>query len=113
MTSFDPLEWRAIFDEECITFEGPDGLSESILWSELEQVRLEVTVFEGTPISYLILDAKEWNLYNHPGFRGEEQLHAKLRTLPGFDHELFDTVLCTGTVGVHICWRRGNTKKFV
>lgn len=106
---FEPSSWIVSFDDSEIVFSGPDDEIETILWKDLQCVRLEVVEMEGKSIPYLILDAAGWNVYQHPGFNGEEQLLSKLEDLPGFRSELLHTLRKSPKVGVYELWKRRDT----
>jgi hypothetical protein len=106
MSGFDPESVSARFDDLCVTFERADGPVEKVEWRELSQVRIEVVEIEGARVPFLILDAAGWNIYEHCGFRGEDELVMRLKRLPSFDDLAFAIAYEKREPGVHTCWVR-------
>jgi hypothetical protein len=99
---------RVAFDAECVTRTMPDGKTETVRWSDLQEVCI-LTTDDGPYVDDVI-----WILAGVDGggcavpseTQGMKELLPRLQELPGFDNEAVIKAMGSTSNARFVCWKR-------
>ena len=102
---------RLVFDEEGVRHDRTDGVTETLRWDDLREVRI-LTTDQGP-----YLDDVIWVLTGTAGScaipsetDGMGELLTRLQQLPAFDNEAVIKAMASTDNASFVCWRRGETQ---
>jgi hypothetical protein len=85
----------------------PDGITEQVEWNDLESVLIATTSMGPfLPDVFWILKGVSDQCMIPLGATGDEELLARLQSLPGFDSMVFAEAMSSTTDKLFVCWRR-------
>ena len=94
------------FDDDCVTGRRPDGVVESVKWSDLQAVVI-VTTDLGPYVDdvFWVLVGKEVGCIVPSEAEGIDLLLRRLQQLPRFDHEAVVAAMTSTQNARFLCWR--------
>lgn len=100
--------FKVTVTDDHVRHDSPNGESEELKWSELQQVEIHTTD-EGPslPDVFLVLIGKESTCRIAQGATGEPALLERLQQLPGFDNEKLIDAMGSTSNERFVCWQRG------
>lgn len=99
--------WLVAVTEEGVACTRPDGVTESVGWSELKVVAIETT--DEGPFQmdvFWLLAGENGGCAIPQGVTGEDALLERLQQLPGFDNEAFIKAMGSTENQRFICWQK-------
>jgi hypothetical protein len=98
---------RVAVENGTITATFPDGIVESVRWSDLERVFVQTTA-DGpfAPDVFFVLVGRHSGVHFPAGATGEAEVLKQLSTLPGFNYGQVITAMGCVEECQHPCWTR-------
>jgi hypothetical protein len=99
---------RVVVDDIGVTLHQPDGVIDTITWSDLQEVAV-LTTDEGPwveDVFFALTGSGANGLLITQGADGSQALVERLLELPGFNEQLFIEAMGSTANGKFLCWSR-------
>jgi len=97
--------------DAAVSYEHPNGKTESIAWDELRRVEI-ITTDEGPflPDSFWVLTSDTTQCTIAQGAKGESMLLERLQSLPEFDNEALISAMESTSNERFLCWNKARDR---